>query len=239
MVCCPSCAQTLTLATRGVEETVVCPSCRAEVTAVVWPAADRDPGRRASSTTVAGAGEAACFSCPERAATGVCAGCGCFTCPACEADWFGESLCLTCLHARRELEAAPRFVHRTLVYDNIALMLLVLPVLCVPFYGILFAFLASPVVLFLVLRHRHASRGLPPRGPFRLILAGGLAVLLMLGVVAGIGTVAYSIFELTRALGSSALETEAELEADGDPSAAEDGSSGEEESQDGSEEETR
>jgi hypothetical protein len=239
MVCCPSCAQTLTLASRGVEETVVCPACRAEVTAVVWPAADRVPGQRASSTTVVGAGEAACFSCPERAATGVCAGCGCFTCPACEADWFGESLCLTCLHARRELEAAPRFVHRTLVYDNIALMLLVLPVLCVPFYGILFAFLASPVVLFLVVRHRHASRGLPPRGPFRLILAGGLAVLLMLGVVAGMGAVAYSIFELTRAASTAEVDVEAELGTEEETSVEEGASSAAEESQDGIEEEAR
>jgi hypothetical protein len=228
MLCCPSCSQTLTLASRGVEETVACPACRAEVTAVVWPAADRDPGRRAASTAAVGAGEAACFSCPERAATGVCAGCGCFTCPACEAEWFGESLCLTCLHARRELEGAPRFVHRILVYDNIALMLLVLPVLCVPFYGILFAFLASPVVLFLVLRHRHASRGLPPRGPFRLILAGGLAVLLMLGVVTGIGAVAYSIVELTRAADPSSLEEEMEVD---------DGASAAEEPLDGTEEE--
>lgn len=222
MVPCPLCSLPLTLPTRGVEATLHCPGCRREVTGVVWPAAERGPVRVLRPQAVAEGG-AACFSCPDRAATGVCDGCGCYTCPACEADWFGDSLCLTCLHARREVMNAPRFRHRALVHDNIALMMLALPIFVIPVYGFFFAVLASPVALFLVIRHRNAPRGLPPRGPFRLFLAGGLALLLMLLVVAGIGAGVYSMVEMNQRLAARAGDeaaASAEGAPAGDPAAA-------------------
>jgi len=159
---------------------------------VAWPALDRTVAAAARSRAVE-VGEAACFSCVDKAATGVCEGCGCFTCPACEAGWFGSTLCLRCLHSRREVRGDPGFRHRLVLYDNIALMLLVLPIIWLPFGGVLLAVLLSPVALFLVVRHRRAPRGLPPRGPLRLILAGAMAVLLMLGAATGIGALVYAV----------------------------------------------
>lgn len=204
MVPCPVCSLPLILPGRGVEETVYCPECRREVTVVAWPALDRVVvGPRVPQPVVDG--EAACFSCSQRAATGVCDGCGCFTCPACEAQWFGESLCFSCLHARRELLAAPRFRHRTLLHDNIALMMLVLPILTIPFYGVLISVLASPVALVWAIRHRRSPRGLPPRGPWRLLLAVGLALVLMGSVLFGIGALVYSVAELGDQRSRSAL----------------------------------
>lgn len=205
MVPCPVCSLPLILPGRGVEETVFCPECRRDVTVVAWPALDRvASGPRVPQAVVDG--EAACFSCPQRAATGVCEGCGCFTCPACEAQWFGESLCLGCLHARRELLAAPRFRHRTLLHDNIALMMLVLPIITIPFYGVLISVLASPVALVWAIRHRRSPRGLPPRGPWRLLLAAGLALLLMGSVLFGVGALVYSVAELGNSARRSAMD---------------------------------
>lgn len=217
MVPCPLCSAPLTFPVGGPVLAVRCPGCRREVTGVAWPARDRGAGRIVRPA-VAVDGGAGCFSCPERSATGVCAGCGSYTCPGCEAEWFGEHLCLRCLHARREVMEAPRFRRRTRVHDNIALMLLVLPLLFIPFYGIFLAMLASPVVLFLVIRHRHAPRGLPPRGPFRWWLAGGLAGLLLLLGVAGIGAVVYSVM----AISGRATEVVVEVPppADGEASGA-------------------
>jgi hypothetical protein len=103
---------------------------------------------------------------------------------------------------------APKFRSRTRLHDNVALMMLVLPIIGIPFYGFFFAVLASPVALFLVIRHRKASRGLPPRGPFRLILAGALALFLMVSVLAGFGFLGYAIFKTTRAVN----EVDASLE---------------------------
>lgn len=212
------CSLPLTVPVRGIEHPVFCSGCRREVTAVVWPALDRAVVRTPLPQAMA-AGEAACFSCSDTAATGVCEGCGCYTCTACEAAWFGESLCLTCLHARRELMAAPKFRHRTLLHDNVALMLLLLPIIGIPFYGLFFAVLASPVALFLVLRHRKAPRGLPPRGPFRLILAGTLAVLLMLSVLAGIGSVIYTVVGINQEIRSwdETAPTGPDVDASGEP----------------------
>lgn len=165
---------------------------------VGWPALDRVVGAAAPVPAAPGGG--ACFSCTNRAATGVCDGCGCYTCPACEARWFGESLCLQCLHARRELQAAPRFRSRALIHDNIALALLMLPMVFIPFYGVFIAVLLSPISLFLIVRHHRSSRGLPPRGPFRLVLAGTVAVLLLLATLAGIGAVGVAIVKETRSV---------------------------------------
>ncbi|MFN0126345.1 MAG: hypothetical protein ACKV19_06640 [Verrucomicrobiales bacterium] len=199
MIPCPACALPLAPGARGVEEIVFCAGCRRDVRVVGWAALDRVVGAAAAPVPVA-SGEAACFSCADRAATGVCDGCGCYTCPACEARWFGESLCLQCLHARRELQAAPRFRSRAMIHDNIALALLVLPMVFIPVYGVFIAVLLSPISLFLIIRHRRSSRGLPPRGPFRLILAGTVAVLLLLATLAGIGAVGVAIVNETRSV---------------------------------------
>ena len=174
---------------------------------VAWPALDRGLARSVTLPSVS-AGEAACFACADNAATGICEGCGSYTCPGCEAQWFGESLCLTCLHARREVAAAPRFRHRALQHDNIALMLLVLPMVFIPVYGIFFAILASPVALFLVIRHWKSPRGLPPRGPLRLILAGALAGVLLLLSLGGVAALVVSIVELNRRVEARNAATE-------------------------------
>lgn len=206
MIPCPICSLPIVLTTRGAEEAVFCAGCRRLVKAVGWPALDRDAGAGARPQAVM-EGEASCFSCTNRAATSVCDACGCFTCPACEAKWLGESLCLACLHARRELQAAPRFQARALIYDNMALGLLLLPILIIPFYGVFFSVLASPVALYLVIRHWHTPRGLPPRGPFRSILAGSLALVLLTSVVGGIGYVAYTAIQAGRVIDRMRDET--------------------------------
>jgi hypothetical protein len=212
MVPCPLCSAPLVFPVGVTAAVIRCSGCRRDVTGVTWPALGRGVGERERVRVPAAVdGGAMCFSCDDRAATGVCAGCGSYTCPACEVEWFGESVCLRCLHARREVVEAPRFRRRALIHDNIALMLLVLPLLVIPFYGIFLAMLASPVVLFLVVRHRRAPRGVPPRGPFRWWLAGGLAVVLLLLGVAGVGLVGYSVM----AISQRATEVMVEVPDDG------------------------
>lgn len=197
MVPCPSCSLTLPVPTRGREHREFCPSCRRDVRLVAWPALDR-----AAAVTVlpaaAATGETSCFRCADRVASGVCAACGCFTCAACEAEWFGERLCLSCLHARREIDGAGSFRRRALIHDNLALLLMVLPMLVIPVYGVPVAVLAAPVSLFLVVRYRRAFRGLPPRGPARLIVAGGLAVVLMLGALGGVAALLMAALDLPK-----------------------------------------
>jgi hypothetical protein len=74
-------------------------------------------------------------------------------------------------------------------------MLLLGPILLVPFYA--FAILLSPVALFMVIRYRKASRGIVPRGPFRLIAAGTLATLLICAGLGMVGLVVWTSMEAT------------------------------------------
>lgn len=212
MVPCPHCLAPLPAAARGAVEAVHCSGCRREIALCAWPALDR-PLEQAKIARPAEAGEAVCFSCQSKAATGVCSSCGSYLCPACEADWFGRSLCLNCVHALREVKGDTAFRHRATIHDNIALMMLVLPLVIIPFYGFFFALLLSPVSLFMVFRYRKASRGLPPRGPFRLIAAGTLASLLMLGFLGGVTAI---IVAIAAAPSSSSMPPESELFEDED-----------------------
>ena len=195
MVPCPSCSLMLPVPPRGREHREFCPSCRRDVRLVAWPALDR-AADRALPPPVAGAGETSCFRCADRVASGVCAACGCFTCAACEAEWFGERLCLSCLHAQREVDGGGAFRRRAFIFDNIALMLMVMPMVLIPLYGVPLAMLCAPVSLFLVIRHWRSFRGLPPRGPARLILSGGLAVGLLLLAAAGVVALVVAAMDL-------------------------------------------
>jgi hypothetical protein len=199
-VACPQCATSLPAASRGIVELVRCPGCRREVSLCALPVLDR-PVARAPLAAAAGSGESTCYFCPDKRAVSVCHSCGSFTCVSCEVEWFGEHLCLACVHALREVKNDIRFRSRSTLHDNIALMLLVLPILLIPFYGFFFALLLSPVSLFMVIRYRKASRGIVPRGPFRLIAAGSLAILLVLSGVAMIGAMTWAIANATSELG--------------------------------------
>jgi hypothetical protein len=141
-------------------------------------------------------GGAACFNCPERKAVSVCEDCGSYLCGGCQADWFGRLLCLNCIHARREVRRDPDFRPHATIHDNVALMIMLIPLVAIPFYGIFLAMITAPVSLFLVVRHRKSPRGIVPRGPARLIAAGVLSILLMTAGAGLVGLAAWGIGEL-------------------------------------------
>jgi hypothetical protein len=173
-----------------------CRWCRREVWLHCFPAAESLPVSR-SGSELALDGEATCFHCQERRAVSVCEGCGCYLCEACQADWFGRKLCLACIHANREVRGALEFRPQATIYDNVALMIMLIPLLIVPFYGAFFAMMTAPVSLFLLVRHRKSLRGMVPRGPFRTVAAASLAILLLAGGVALIGLAAWGISEIS------------------------------------------
>jgi hypothetical protein len=137
---------------------------------------------------LASGGEATCFFCEGQTATDECAHCGRFVCDRCKADWAGSVTCLTCIHAMRELKGDDRFVSGRLVYDNLALLMVVAPALSIPVYGLFFSAMLAPFSLFLALRHWKSPRGIVPRGRARLVWAllvsGGFLAATAAGVVA-------------------------------------------------------
>lgn len=125
-----------------------------------------------------------------------CEGCGSYLCAGCRIDWFGAQLCLGCIHAQREVRRSLEFRSHSTLHDNVALLIMLLPLVFIPFYGIFLAMLSAPVSLYLVLRHRRSPRGMVPRGPLRLIAAGLLSALLLAGAVALVGITTWGISEL-------------------------------------------
>jgi len=189
---CPKCGQPLPTQSSWAEEIVACGTCQRDVEVLSFP-------DRAASVAVksrdALAGEPTCFFCPHKAAHSSCESCGRYVCGDCTADWFGQQLCLACVHAQREVKGDLTFRSRVTLYDNIALMLMLLPLFVVPFYGVFFSAMASPFSLYLAIRHRKASRGIVPRGPGRTISAIVLAALFLLGGCGLVGFIAWSIAE--------------------------------------------
>lgn len=131
-------------------------------------------------------GAATCFFCEGRTASAACESCGRFLCERCQVDWAGHVTCLTCVHANRELRDNDLFKSRRVLYDNLALLVLLAP-LAVPVYGVFFSVVLSPVALYLALRHWGASRGIVPRGRARLIAVVVIAGLMLVGGVIGVG----------------------------------------------------
>ncbi len=207
MLTCPKCYGPLVAepGTRPVD--VGCRSCARTVTLQVFPALYRPDHAAPAASRVAIEGEAACFYCPGKAATIACEGCGSYLCNDCSADWFGKKLCLSCIHSNREVRGATEFKPRTQLYDNIALGMLFLP-LVIPLYGLFIVPMAAPFALYFVIRHRKASRGLVPRGTFRLWLAGILSTLILLSLC---GVIGYGINRARRF--SDGLKTFSELRA--------------------------
>lgn len=165
-----------------------CATCRSPMEVrlfrSMWAPPEEGGGEEARA--VFEGGGATCFFCEGQVATATCGGCGRFICERCKVDWAGELTCLTCIHAKRELKDDDRFKSRRTIYDNLALSLLLLPLL-LPVYGIFISVMMAPVSLFLVIRHWNSSRGIVPRGRARQIWAVVLSSLVLLGVVLGIG----------------------------------------------------
>ncbi len=189
-ITCPRCHHSNPLDSFDGTAAVPCPACGAELEFRMFPAAGR--GRGASGEPVGAdgnaglrEGEASCFFCEGQVATAACETCGRFICDRCKVDWAGHLTCLSCIHANREIKDNDLFKSRRVIHDNVALSILLWP-LVVPVYGLFFSLVISPVSLYLAIRHWNSSRGLVPRGRFRLVVTIVLSLLLLGSAMAGI-----------------------------------------------------
>ncbi|MCC5843348.1 MAG: B-box zinc finger protein [Verrucomicrobia bacterium] len=127
-------------------------------------------------------GASTCFHHPNHKAVAVCADCGVFVCSLCVVEDRGDSVCLSCFAKRQQnalkVDAAPGGAKR-IVYDNLALMLAVVPVLF--FWA---SILTAPAALFVVIRYwnRHPC-SVVPRTRARFVFAALLALAQITGWV--------------------------------------------------------
>lgn len=158
-----------------------CGNCQAGIEIdLLTPPAVPAPRLSAGAST----GEASCFFCEGQAATDECSMCGRFVCDRCKVDWAGSVTCMTCLHASREIKDSDAFNRRRVIYDNVALSFMLLPLL-LPIYGVFFSLMMTPVSFFFLVRYWNAPRGIVPRGRARQYIALGISVFVIVGSAIG------------------------------------------------------
>ncbi len=179
MLLCDRCRLVLPDAVFNTPEPVACPGCHAPLLARVFPAFRRPPAVAPTAESVGSEEDASCFYHARKKAVVPCSRCGRFLCALCDLELDGRHLCPSCVEAGRVaggraaladgLPLRPRTLH-----DKIALTLATVPLF--PLFW-LFTLLTAPVALFLSIRYWHEPARSPvPRGRWRLVLAGVLAL---------------------------------------------------------------
>ncbi|HWB59985.1 MAG TPA: hypothetical protein VG733_10860 [Chthoniobacteraceae bacterium] len=145
-------------------EVTQCPACGAKALVELYPAmfrpfADGHPGEK-----IASAEEAACFYHPQKRATVPCDACGRFLCALCDVDLNGQHLCPGCIQTGKKKGKLKNLENQRVLYDNIALMLTILP-FANPlfFFTVYFTIITAPIALYLSIRHWKSPSSIVPR----------------------------------------------------------------------------
>src|SRR6266446_3552655 len=107
-----------------------CPGCGSPLEVEIFPALFRQIAEGKSGETILVEGEASCFYHPQKRAVIPCASCGRFLCALCDVELNNEHLCPVCLETGRRKGNLTQLESKRMLYDSTALMLSVVPVLC-------------------------------------------------------------------------------------------------------------
>jgi hypothetical protein len=177
---CPICHHLLATSQWNQPEFTACPNCQAATRTLVFPAVGRTvsaalPEPRTET-------EAGCFFHDHSRAENVCSACGRFICSLCTLAFGTQKLCPDCIYRRRRQASEPLFRDQTILFDNVALLLLIVPVLCLlyVYLGLIFSGFALAIVII----GWRQQRPLVPRSRYRFVLAAGLSLLEGVGWIA-------------------------------------------------------
>ena len=176
---CPVCLNALPPETWNLDYETYCPICRAPVSAAVFPALFRADNRSLAEVAVQGT-EATCFYHSTKKAVTPCDQCGRFLCSLCQVELSGQNWCPSCLESHRTQGKLTTLDNGRTLYDNIALVLTLAPVVTVVFWFM--AIFTAPASLFVILRYWRKPLSVTPRSRIRYVIAGILAVLELAGV---------------------------------------------------------
>lgn len=192
---CDKCRTVLPGALLNTPEPVACPGCHSALRARVFPAFSRPPAAARAVESVASDEDASCFYHPRKKATVPCGRCGRFLCALCDLELDGRHLCPGCVEAGRKAADGRSLLREGLplperiLHDSVALLLAWMPLLLWPF-----TLFTAPVALFLVVRYwNEPARSPVPRWRWRLVVAGGLSLVQIVGWVYGL----YRLFDVS------------------------------------------
>ena len=124
---------------------------------------------------VAEAGEATCFFHVSNKAAVPCDQCGRFVCALCRVEISGANWCPSCVERERTNGSLSYLDKRRMMYDNLALLLALAPIVLFPFWPM--AVISAPATLFVVIYYWRKLESLVPRSRGRFIAAAILASL--------------------------------------------------------------
>ena len=144
-----------------------CPACSAPVMATAFPAITVPSG--ASSIVAREPGDSSCYFHANNRAEVICDGCGRFLCGLCSITFGKRKLCPDCVYRNRRQKSDPVLIDQTVLFDNIAIAVLVLSVLTLAY--LLLGLVVSLLTVCLALVGWRYQRTLVRRSRFRFGLA--------------------------------------------------------------------
>ena len=170
---CPICHHVLATSQWNLSEFTECPNCKAPTRTLVFPALVRPAATPHPETRTET--EAGCFFHGNSRAENVCSSCGRFLCSICTVAFGSQKLCPDCIYRKRRQTTESEFRDQAVLFDNIALLVLVGQVIC--FVYIYLGLIFSALALAIIIIGWQQQRTLVPRSKYRFILGTGLGLL--------------------------------------------------------------
>lgn len=170
---CPICHHVLATSQWNLSEFTECPNCKAPTRTLVFPALVRPavtPHPETRTET-----EAGCFFHSNSRAENVCSSCGRFLCSICTVTFGSQKLCPDCIYRKRRQTTESEYRDQAVLFDNIALLVLVGQVIC--FVYIYLGLIFSALALAIIIIGWRQQRTLVPRSKYRFVLGTGLGLL--------------------------------------------------------------
>ena len=173
---CPRCSASLPFNLFVAGQPGECPACHAQVDAYVFPNFHKKPASR-PLIHLAEDNQAVCYFHSRYRAMHPCDYCGRFLCEICVISVGSRLLCAECLSQLRKQRDETGLVQFAALYDNVALFLVIVPVLTLFFWFL--TIFSAPVSLFLSFYYWSRQWNLLPRSRIRFVIAILVSLLLI------------------------------------------------------------
>ncbi len=176
LVQCPRCQAWLGEGTFNQPDLQPCPACGVPLQVEIFPAVFRETTPGQSGEAILVEGESSCFYHPQKKAVQPCAGCGRFLCALCDCQLNDQHYCPACLETGKTKGKIKSLDQQRTLYDNIALILALLPLVTV-----YFTLITAPAALYIAIRYWKSPLSIVRRSRIRFVIAILLALSQIIG----------------------------------------------------------
>ena len=163
-----------------------CAACETQAQVEIFPAFFNPHLTASGSETLLIDAEAGCFYHAQKKATVVCDNCGRFLCGLCDVHLDGRHLCPGCVDSGRKKKKIKTLENERLLYDSLALLLSLAPLLMWPF-----TLFTAPATVYVVVRHWNSPSSVITRSKVRFVIA---LVIALVQIAAWIALFYYLVF---------------------------------------------